>query len=72
MPFVEHTSILYESVGVGIFKDPTLMGVFSLSPPNITPINMISVHFDPWILPPTDQVESWGDVMPLSPVVWSI
>ena len=28
---------------------------------------MITVRPDPWILPPTDQVESWGDEMPLSP-----
>ena len=28
---------------------------------------MISVHSDLWVLPPIDQVETWGDVMPLSP-----
>lgn len=67
VPFVEHTSVPYESVGVGLFKDPALMGVFSLLPPSITPINMISIRFDPWVLLPVDQVESWGDDMPLSP-----
>ena len=67
VPFVEHTSIPYESVGARLFKDPALMGVFSLPPPNISPIRMISVRSDPWILPPTNQIESWGDVMPLSP-----
>jgi len=67
VPFVEHTSIPYESVGAGLFKDPALMGVFSLPPPNIAPINMISVRSDPCVLPPTDQVESWGDEMLLSP-----
>lgn len=58
MPFVEHTSVSCESVGAGLFKDLALMGVFSLPPPNIAPINMISVCFDPWVLPPTDQIES--------------
>lgn len=52
---------------VGLFKDPTLMGVFSLPPPNVTSINMISTHFDPWVIPPVDQVDSWGEVMSLSP-----
>ena len=60
-------SPFHVSVGAGIFKDPALMGVFSLPPPNVAPINMIFVHSDPWVLPPTDQTESWGDEMPLSP-----
>lgn len=67
VPFVEHTSNPRESVGVGLFKDPTLMGVFSLPPPNIAPINTICVRYDPWVLPPADQIESWGDEMSLSP-----
>jgi len=67
VPFMEHTSIPCESVGARLFKYPALMGVFSLPPPNITPINMISVRSDPWVLPPVDQIESWGDEMPLSP-----
>ena len=67
MPFVEHTSKPYESVGAGHFKDPAVMGVFTLPPPNVAPINMISICSDPWVLPPIDQVESWGDEMPLSP-----
>jgi len=66
VPFMEHTSIPYESVGYGIFKDPSLMGVFSLPPPNIAPVHMISIHFDPWVLPPIDRIESWGNVMLLS------
>ena len=67
VPFVEHTSIPYESVGAGLFKDSALMGVFSLPTPNAAPINMISVHSDPWVLPPADQIESSGDEMPLIP-----
>jgi len=43
------------------------MCVFSLPPPNVTSINTITVRPDLWILPPTDQVESWGDEIPLSP-----
>eukprot|EP00253_Pinus_taeda_P029891 PITA_29891 len=53
--FVEHTSVPLESVGAGLFKDPTLMGVFSLPPPNIASINMIFVRSDAWVLPPLDQ-----------------
>ena len=64
---MEHTSKSYESLGARLFKDPSLMGVFPLPPPNVASINMITVRSDPWILPPTDQVESWGDEMPLSP-----
>ena len=52
IPFVEHTSKSYESVGARIFKDPALMGVFPLPPPNVTPINMITIRSDPWVLPP--------------------
>jgi len=65
--FVEHTSIPYESVGAGVFKYPALMGNFSLPPPSVASINMISTHFDPWVIRPFDQVDSWGEVMPLSP-----
>lgn len=67
VPFLEHTSIQRESVGTGLFKYPTLMGVSSLPPSNIAPINMIYVCFDPWALPPVNQIESWDDVMLLSP-----
>ena len=49
------------------------MGVFPSSPPN-TPltaaINMISTHtsYDPWIIPNPDKMDSYGTVMPLSPI----
>lgn len=52
VPFVEHTSIPYESVGPGVFKDPTLMAAFSLPPPNVTLVDMISLKHDPWVIPP--------------------
>jgi len=67
VPFVEHTSRSCENVGARLFKDPPLMGVFPLPPPNLASINMISVRFDSWVLPPANQIESWGDRMPLSP-----
>lgn len=67
VPFVEHTSKSCENVGARLFKDPALMGVFPLPPPNLASINMISVHSDTWVLPPANQIESWGDMMPLSP-----
>ena len=67
VPFVEHISVPYENVGAGLFKEPALMGVFSLPPPNFASISMISVHSDPWILPSIDQIEPWGEEMPLSP-----
>ena len=62
-----------ELVGVGLFKDPCLMGVFL--PPIfdtiVTSINMISsieTHMgDPWVLPNLSEIESYGDTMPLSP-----
>lgn len=50
VPFVEHTSIPYESVGAGPFKDLALMGVFSLPHSNIASINMISIYSNPWVL----------------------
>lgn len=53
---MEHTSKSCESVGARPFKDPTLMGVFSLPPPNLTPINMIYMRSDLWVLPPANQM----------------
>lgn len=41
-PYMGNTDIPYESVGVGIFKDSSLMGTFSLPPPNVAFINVIS------------------------------
>ena len=53
----------YESIRFGIYKDPTLMGLFSLPPPKTAQVNMISNSYDPWIIPSPDQVDSFGDVM---------
>ena len=49
------------------------MGVSPPSPPNpalIVPINMISTHtsYYPWIIPHLDKMDSYGTVMPLSPI----
>jgi hypothetical protein len=67
VPFVEHTSSSLVSVGAGLFKDPSLMGVFPLPPPNLASVNMITAHTDPWVLPPVHHEDSWGEMMPLSP-----
>jgi hypothetical protein len=47
IPFISKTPPSYENVGVGILKDSTSMGTFTIPPPNIPPpfvssINMIS------------------------------
>ena len=65
--YVEHTNIPYESVGAGLFKGSTLMCIFNLPPPNVTYVNMISVKSNLWLFPSSDQIDSFGDVMPLSP-----
>ena len=67
VPYMKHTGAPYESVGVGIFKDPTLMGIFPLPPPHVASVNMISVKSDPWVIPSPNLVDTWGDFMPLSP-----
>jgi hypothetical protein len=47
IPFVSGSMGAYDSVGVGMFKDSSLMGTFTLPPPfnpsNSTPICMISL-----------------------------
>lgn len=52
--FMEHTNIPYESVGARLFRDPALMGVFSLPPPNVTSVKMIYVNPYPWVIPIVD------------------
>lgn len=68
VPYVGNTVIPYESVGAGLFKDSTLMGTFTLPPLNVHSVNMISVSMDPWIIPIADQIDLFGDAMPLSPL----
>ena len=67
VPYVKHTGALYESVGVGLSKYPTLMGTFPLPPPHVASVNMMLVKSDPWVIPPRDQVDAFDDGMPLSP-----
>ena len=68
-----NSHVVPELIGVGLFKDPCLMGVFSPPVPDafVTPINMISsigtFVGDPWILQDLTEVETYGDTMPLSP-----
>jgi len=70
VPYVDKIPTL-ESMGPRLFKDPTLMGIFPLPPPNTIQVNMISRSNDPWIIPSPKQFDSFGDSMPLSPVVSS-
>lgn len=67
VPYVGNTNITYESIGVGLLKDSDLMRTFSLPPPHVTSVNIISTSYDSWIIPSLDQVDSFGDVMLLSP-----
>jgi hypothetical protein len=77
IPFLGHSNIEYESVGVGLLKDSSLMGIFpfpSPDPPHqVSTINMLSTtvkqspeSFDPWVIPSPFELESLGDTMPLS------
>ena len=64
--YVDKILTPYESIGSGLFKDPALMGIFPLPPHNTIQINMISWYDNPWINPSPEQVDSFGDSMPLS------
>lgn len=44
------------------------MRTFSLPPPHVASINMISTSYDPWIVPSLDQVDYFDDVMFLNPI----
>lgn len=57
VPYVGNTEIPYESVGAHLFKDSTLMGILSLPPPNVHPVNMISDSTDPCIIRLDDQID---------------
>jgi hypothetical protein len=74
--FVGDTKQSYMRINSGMFKYPSLMGIFPLPPPfptdNVDPINMISLFtsgsfesFDPWVVPRLEDVESYGASMPL-------
>jgi hypothetical protein len=69
---------MYESIGVGLLKDSSLMGTFPTPLPptthHIATINMISTTVyqslessNPWIVPSPLEFDALGDTMPLSP-----
>jgi len=71
------------SVGVGMFKYLSLMGIFILPLPtptmNVTPMNMISTftngslrYIDPWVVPCPEDVESYRYSMLPTPLTWVV
>ena len=74
VPYVGKSITPYEDIGVVFLKDSTLMGNFSMPPPNIprtiSNINMIissTMPFDdPWILPLKYELDLYGSEIPLS------
>jgi hypothetical protein len=78
IPFLGDHKVTYESVGVGLLKDSSLMGTFPTPLPptthHIATVNMISTmayqsleSSDPWIVPSPMEFDVLGDTMPLSP-----
>ena len=78
IPFLGDHKIMYESVGVGLLKDSSLMGTFPTPLPptthHIATVDMISTaayqsleSSDPWIVPRPLEFDALGDIMPLSP-----
>jgi hypothetical protein len=78
IPFLGDHMVTYESVGVGLLKDSSLMGTFPTPLPPTTPhiaaVNMISTlpyqsleSSDPWIVPSPLEFDGLSDTMPLSP-----
>ena len=76
-PFVEYSKSFYESVGVGVLKDSSLMGNFPSTPHNppqqIYTIHMISITtpksfelYDPWVVPNQSKIDLLDDTMPLN------
>ena len=72
VPLVSNSYQDLKLVGVGLFKDPYLMGVFPPPVPDtiVTLINMISYVGtylgDPWVIPNLSEVEYYGNLMTLS------
>jgi hypothetical protein len=78
IPFILKTPPSYENVRVGLLRDSTLMGTFTIPPPDIPPpfvasINMISttIHetpesYDPWVVPSPGDYHHYGNRIPLS------
>jgi hypothetical protein len=78
IPFLGDHKITYESVGVGLLKDSSLMGTFPTPLPptthHIATVDMISTaayqsleSSDPWIVPCPLEFDALGDTVPLSP-----
>jgi hypothetical protein len=78
IPFLGDHPVTYESIGVGLLKDSSLMGTFPTPLPptthHIATINMISTtayqsleSSNPWIVPSPLEFNVHGDTMPLSP-----
>jgi hypothetical protein len=78
IPFLGDHPVTYESVGVGLLKDSSLMGTFPTPIPptthHIVVVNMISTmpyqsleSSDPWVVPSPLEFDVLGDTMSLSP-----
>jgi hypothetical protein len=78
IPFLGDHKITYESIGVGLLKDSSLMGTFPTPLPptthHIATVDMISTaayqsleSSDPWIVPCPLEFDALGDTVPLSP-----
>jgi hypothetical protein len=79
IPFLGDHPVTYESIGVGLLKDSSLMGTFPTPLPpiahHIAAVNMISTlpyqsleSSDPWIVPIPLEFDVLSDTIPLSPV----
>jgi hypothetical protein len=79
LPFLGDHKITYESVGVGLLKDSSLMGTFPTPLPltthHIATVDMILTadyqsleSSDPWIVPCPLEFDALGDTVPLGPV----
>jgi len=76
IPFVHGPPPSLQNIGVGLFKDPSLMGTFSLpwsatsaEIPHIETCNMISSTSSELMNIPNDsEVVRLGEIMPLSPI----
>jgi len=78
VPLMGKTPHPYQHARVGLLKDSSLMGTFSLPPPSL-PNKSISVSYinmiyscttlaDPWIETDEYNIESFNDYMPLNPI----
>ena len=78
VPFIGDNDMCYKNIGTGMFKDYSLLGTFSLPPPNkitLAPIHMISFDnngslrsYDPRVMPHPLEVDSYGSQTSLSAI----